>query len=66
MCTANRPRLGQLVLILKLDPLLLDLPTTPAPRVKRRVEFLIDLPRRLAMTMLAVPLPRPATRPARS
>jgi hypothetical protein len=50
----DRPRLGQLVLILKLDPLLLDLPTTPTPRPERRDELLIHLPRRLAMTMLAV------------
>ena len=60
----ERPRLGQLVLILVLDPLLHDLPTTLTPRLKRRVELLVDLPRRLAMTMPAVLIPRPTPRPA--
>ena len=62
---ADRPRLGQLVLILKLDALVHDLPATLTPRRKRRVELLIHLPRRLAMTMPAVLLARPATRPTR-
>jgi hypothetical protein len=50
----NRPRLGQLVLILVLGPLVLDLPATLAPRGQRRVEFLINLPGRLTVTMPAV------------
>jgi hypothetical protein len=48
------PWLWQLILILILDPVLLDLPTTPTPRPERRVEFLIDLPRRHAMPMPTV------------
>ena len=62
--TTEPPRLGQLVLILVLDPVMLDLPATLTPRRERRVELLIDLPRRLAMTMPTVLLPRPAPRPA--
>ena len=58
------PRLGQLVLILVLDPVFLDLPATLAPRPERRVELLINLPRRLAMTMPTVITTRPAPRPA--
>src|SRR5205823_6313523 len=49
--TTDRPWLGQLVLILVLDPLLQDLPTALAPLTKRRVELLINLPRRLTVTM---------------
>ena len=60
------PRLGKLILILVLDPLLLDLPATLTPRDKRRVQLLIDLPRRLTMTMPAVIITRPPTRPARA
>lgn len=52
--TTNRPRLRQLILILKLDPLLLDLPTTLTPRPQRRVELLIDLPGRPTAPMPAV------------
>jgi hypothetical protein len=59
------PRHGQLILILVLDPLLLDLPATLAPIRKRRVALLIDLPRRLTATMPAVRITRPPTRPAR-
>ena len=51
---ADRPRLGQLLLILVLGPLVLDLPATPTPRHQRRVELLIHLSRCLAVTMLAV------------
>lgn len=63
---SDRPRLGQLILVLVLDPLLLDLPATLTPRRQRRVELLVDLLRRLAMTMPAVPLSRPAARTDRS
>jgi hypothetical protein len=52
--TTDRPRVGQLVLILKLAAFLLDLPATPTPWRQRRVKLLIDLPWRLAVTMLAV------------
>jgi hypothetical protein len=61
---AHHPRLGQLVLILKLDTILDDLPATPTPRFQRRVELLINLPRRLTMTVLAVIITRPAPGPA--
>ncbi len=53
----DRPRLGQLVLILVLAALVLDLPATPAPRSQQRIELLIHLPRRLTMRMLAVIIP---------
>jgi hypothetical protein len=61
----HTPRLGQLVLILELDPVLLDLPTTLTPRQKRRVELLINLARGLAMPMPTVIITRPTPRPAR-
>jgi hypothetical protein len=61
--TTEPPRLGQLILILVLDPVMLDLPATLTPRRERRVELLIDLPRRLAMTML--PCSSPDRRPSR-
>ncbi len=62
---ADRSRLGKLVLILKLAALVLDLPTTFAPVNQQRVESLIHLLGRLAMTMLAVILPTATPRPAR-
>ncbi len=61
----DRSGLGQLVLVLKLAALMLDLPATLTPINQQRIELLIHLPRRLAMTMLAVIIPRPASRPAR-
>jgi hypothetical protein len=51
---ADRPRLGQLVLILVLGPVVLDLPTALTSRPERRVELRIDLPQRLAMPMPTV------------
>jgi hypothetical protein len=63
--STDRPRLGQLVLILVLGPLVLDLPATPAPRGQGRVEFLINLPRRLTVPMRAVLIPGPAPRSTR-
>ena len=63
--TTDPPRLGQLILILVLDPVLLDLTATLTPRLQWRVELLIDLPWRLAMPMATVIIPRPAPRPAR-
>jgi hypothetical protein len=62
---AHPPRLGQLVLILVLNPLLLDLSATRATIDQRRLELLIDLPRRLTVTMPAVLITRPPTRPTR-
>lgn len=62
----DRPGLGQLILVLKLAALVLDLPATLAPIDQRRVKLLIDLARRLAVTMLAVIIPRAAPRPTRS
>jgi hypothetical protein len=64
--TTNPLGLGQLVLILELDPLLHDLPTALAPIHKRRIELLIDLHRRLTMTMPPVLLARTTTRPTRT
>jgi len=61
----NRARLGQFVLILKLRPFVLDLPATLASRSERRVELLIDHPRRLPVPIPAVFLSRTTTRPAR-
>ena len=61
----DRPRLGQLLLILKLGALMVDLPATLTPRRKPRLELLIHLRGRLAMTMPAMLLPRPAPRPTR-
>ncbi len=58
----DRPRLCKLVLILKLAALVLD-PVTLTPPSQWRVELLIHLPRRLAMRMAAMLLPRPAPRP---
>ena len=63
---AQPPRLGQLVLILVLGPLLLDLPAALAPRRMRRVELLINLLWRLTMTMPPVLLTRPTTGPTRT
>lgn len=60
--TTDRSRLGQLLLILVLDPLLQDLPTALAPIHKRRIELLIYPPRRLTMPMPAVLPTRPPTR----
>ena len=62
---AQSPRLGQLVLILVLGPLMLDLAATLAPRRQRRVELLIDFPGRLTVPMPAVLIPATTTRPAR-
>jgi hypothetical protein len=62
----DRPRHRQLVLILGRGPLVLDLATTLTPRREWRVQLLVDLPGRLPVPMLAVLLPRPASRPARS
>ena len=59
------PGLGQVVLILVLDPVFLDLAATLAPWPERRVQLLINLPRRLAMPMPAVLITRPAPRPTR-
>jgi hypothetical protein len=64
--TTQPPRFGQLVLILVLDPLLADLTATLTPIHKRCIEFLIDLPRRLAVTMPPLLLARPPTRTART
>jgi len=61
---AQHPRLRQLILTLKLDPVLDCLPATPTPRLKQRVELLINLARRLAMSMPTVIITRPAPRPA--
>jgi hypothetical protein len=44
---------------------MLDLPATLTPRQQRRVELLIDLSRRLAVTMPSVLVTAPTTRPAR-
>jgi hypothetical protein len=62
--TADHSRLGQLILILKLDLLLKDLPTTLAPIRQRRVKLLINLHRRLTMTMPPVLGPSASTQPA--
>ena len=62
----DRPWLGQLVLILELDPLLANLPTALAPLRQRRVNLLIDLARRLAVSMPTVLITGPPTRPART
>lgn len=62
---ADRPGLGQLVLILKLDPLVLDLPATLTTTDQRRVELLIHLPGRLMMRMPAMLLPGTTPRPPR-
>jgi hypothetical protein len=64
--TTDPPRLGQLILILVLDPVLLDLTATLTPRLQRRVELLINLPRRLAMPVPTMLIPRPAPRPTRA
>lgn len=57
---ADRLGLGQLVLILELDPLLFDLPAALAPLIKRRVELLVNRPlRRPAMTMITMLITRP-------
>ena len=63
---AHPPRLRQLILILELDPLLEDLPATLTPIPKQRLVLLINLPRRLTVTMPAVITTRPPARPARS
>ena len=62
----DRLRLGQLVLELVLNPVLHDLPATLTPARKRCITLLINLPRRLAMTMPTVLLPRAPPRPPRS
>ena len=63
---AHPPRLRQLILILELDPLLEDLPATLTPIPKQRLVLLINLPRRLTVTMPAVITTRPPPRPTRS
>jgi hypothetical protein len=64
--TADRSRLGQLILILVLDPLLHDLPTALAPIRQRCVKLLINLLGGLTVTVPPVLLAGPTTRPTRT
>jgi hypothetical protein len=59
----DRSRLGKFILVLKLAADVLDLPATLTPWGQRRVELLIHHSRRLAVTVPAVIIPRPPTRP---
>jgi hypothetical protein len=61
--TAQPPRLWKLILVLVLDSLLPDLPATLTHIDKRRVQFLINLRRRLTVTMPPMIITRPSTRP---
>src|SRR5664279_2783611 len=51
----DRPRLGELLLILVGDPFKLDLPATLTTIPKRRLDRLIDLLRHRPMRVLAIP-----------